>query len=148
MTIRTFIVRLFASLLFTCVLAACGGSAPATLATISLPPDATQLQKGSNPLADTIADGFRESMGAQGEKVELQLYALPADTQWDDIKGFYEQEIKDDWKAEAQLAQDSDAFKTVGWTRGGFASEQGLVVGYSPALLDTPPFLMVALFSE
>jgi hypothetical protein len=145
--IHKLIARLVMSLLIACALAACGGP-PATLATIPLPPDATRLEAGSNPMADTIADGFRQSMTQQNGKVELQLYALPADAGWEQIRGFYEQQIKDDWKSEAQLAQDAEAFKTIGWTRGGLASEQGLVVGYSPALLDAPPFMMVALFSE
>ena len=59
--------------------------------------------------------------------------SLPADATWEQVTGFYEHEVTGDWETEAQLAQDTAAFKTVGWTRGGLASEQGLVVGYSPA---------------
>lgn len=78
----------------------------------------------------------------------MQPYTLPADVGWDEIKGFYEEEIKEDWKAETQLTQESEALKTVDWTRGSLASEQGLAIGYGPALLDKPPFLMIVLFSE
>lgn len=148
MNLHKHIVRLVVSLSIVYVLAACGGSSPVTLDAIPLPPNATQLEAGSNPLAETMADGFRDSMGPQGDKVEVQLYSLPADADWGAIKNFYEQEIKDDWQTEAQFVQDTEAFKTVGWTRGSLASEQGLLVGYGPALLDTPPFMMVALFSE
>jgi hypothetical protein len=141
------IARLALSLLALCALAACG-SPPVAFSSIPLPPDATRLQPGTNPLADSIANGFSQSMGKEGGTIEVYLYNLPAETQWDDVKAFYDGQIKDDWKAETQLAQDIEAFKAVGWTRGSFASEQGLVVGYSPGFLDAPPFMMVALFSE
>ena len=142
------IAGLLLSLLFAFILVACGGGTPVALATIPVPPAATQLQAGSDPLADLLADGMRQSMSQQGGTVEVQLYTLPAEATWEQVKGFYEHEVTGDWTTEAQLAQDSAAFKTVGWTRGGLASEQGLVVGYSPALLDQPPFIMVALVSE
>ena len=147
MAMRKLTAGLVLSLLLSVVLVACGGT-PATLATIPVLPNATQLAAGSNPMADTLADSFRQSMAQQSGTVEMQLYTLPADATWDHVKGFYAQEITGDWQSEAQLAQNAESFKMVGWTRGGFASEQGLVVGYSPALLGQPPFMLVALFSE
>src|ERR1051325_7797625 len=117
MNLYKLIVRLIVSLTSICALAACGGGSPATLATIPLPPYVTQLEAGGNPLADSIAGSFHQLKGPQGSTVEVQVYTLPADTAWDQVKGFYEDEIKDDWKTEAQFAQESESFKTVGWTR-------------------------------
>lgn len=148
MNIRKHLAGLHLFLLIAVVLVGCSGGTPVTFDAIPLPPDATQLVAGSNPLADSLADSVRQSMGQQGGSIDLQLYRLPADAQWEQVKSFYEQQVTGDWQTEAQLAQDSEAFKTVGWTRGGLASEQGLLVGYSPALLDQPPFMLVALISE
>lgn len=128
-------------------LAACGGT-PVAFADLPLHPAATVIQPGSNPLAETVSNSLRESLGGQNVKLDLQVYALPAGTNWDEIKGFYEEQIKGDWKTEAKLTQDTQALKLIGWSRGGFASEQGLVVGYGPGLLNNPPFMIVALFSE
>lgn len=99
-------------------------------------------------MADTVGDSFRQAISQENVQVDMELYTLPADTTWEDIQAFYNEQITGDWKAATELTQDTEAFKTIGWTRGSFASEQGLAVGYGPALLGSPPFLMVAMFSE
>ncbi len=76
------------------------------------------------------------------------MYMLPLDTDWEEVKAFYEEQIADDWKADDRLAQDTEAFKTIGWMCGSFVNEQGLAIGYGPPLLGNPPYLMVALFSK
>lgn len=129
-------------------LTACGGGAPVAFSDIPLHPAATPLQAGSNPLADTVGKSFREAISQKNVQVDIQLYALPIDMVWEDVKGFYETQIAGDWKAESALTQNTEAFKTIGWTRGGFASEQGPAIGYGPALLGNAPYLMAALFSE
>jgi hypothetical protein len=129
------------------VLAACGGK-PVTFADIPLLPAAAPLQAGTHPFADTVSKTLRDSLGGKNVKLDMQLYGLPTETNWVDVKGFYETQIKGDWKTESRLAQDTPAFKLAGWSRGGFASEQGLVVGYGAGMLGNPPFLIVALFSE
>lgn len=128
-------------------LAACGGE-PVAFTEIPVHPNATPLQSGSNPLADSVGNSFREAVSQENVAVDMQLYALPTDMNWEDVKGFYEAQIGEEWEADARLAQDTEVFKTIGWTRGGFASEQGLAIGYGPPLLGNAPYLMVALFSE
>jgi hypothetical protein len=134
-------------LLLLVALAACGGE-PVTFAQLPLHPQATPLEPGSHPMADTVADGFRQALSGGNVTMDVQLYSLPADASWETVRSFYETQVAGDWKTEPALAQDTEFFKTIGWSRGSFASEQGLAVGYGPPLLGSPPFLMVALFSE
>ncbi|GAB4425291.1 MAG: hypothetical protein OHK0015_05170 [Chloroflexi bacterium OHK40] len=147
-------VRLLSGLLLVLTLlgalAACGGE-PVTLADLPVHPDASPLEPGSNPMADTVADSIRQSFGQGAVSVDMQLYTLPAETSWERVQAFYEEQISaigGDWEAEPQLAQDTPALKTIGWSRGAFAGEQGLVISYGPPLLGNPPFLLVALVSE
>ncbi|MFP4436550.1 MAG: hypothetical protein ACLFVO_04825 [Chloroflexaceae bacterium] len=133
--------------MFLVTLVACG-SEPVAFADIPLHPAATPLQAGSNPLADSVGNSFREAVSQEDVQVDVQLYALPVDINWEEVKVFYEEQIAGDWEADARLTQDTEAFKTIGWSRGGFVGEQGLAIGYGPPLLGNAPYLMVALFSE
>lgn len=139
---------LWLMLVLVAALTACSGGEPVAFADIPLHPAATPLQAGSHPLADSVGNSFREAVSQENVQVDMQLYVLPADTSWEEVKGFYEAQIGGDWKVDSRLAQDTEAFKTIGWSRGGFASEQGLAIGYGPPLLGNAPYLMVALFSE
>jgi hypothetical protein len=134
-------------LVLLAALTACGDE-PVAFEELPIHPQASPLVAGSHPMADTVANSFRQAVGQEGVAIDLQLYALPAETSWEEIQSFYADALTGDWKSEPRLAQDSSAFKTIGWARGAFAGEQGLAVGYGPALLGSPPFLMVALFSE
>ncbi len=134
---------------FIVPLAACGGGGePVAFADIPVFPDATPLEPGTNTLADTVGDSFRQAVSQENVQVDMELYTLPADASWEEIQAFYTEQIAGDWEAETALTQDTEAFKTIGWTRGGLASEQGLAIGYGPPLLGNSPFLMVAMFSE
>jgi hypothetical protein len=128
-------------------LTACGGE-PVSFEELPIHPAASPLDAGSHPMADSVADSFRQAVGQEGVQLDMQLYALPDETSWEEIQSFYAESLAGDWKSEPRLSQDSSAFKTVGWARGALAGEQGLAVGYGPPLLGSPPFLMVALFSE
>jgi hypothetical protein len=141
-------VSVFLSTLLLLSLAACGGQ-PVAFADLPMLPDAAPLEEGTNTIADSVSSSFKESLSGENVGVELKLYAVPAETSWEQIKTFYTDQLAaTDWKSDERIAQDSDAFKTVGWTRGGLASEQGLAVGYGPDLLGEGAFLMVALISE
>lgn len=138
-----------AAMLLILALALAGCSAePVSFADLPLHPAATTLAAGINPLADSVSESFREAMGGENVELEMQLYSLPPEMGWEEIKSFYEQQIGGDWEAAAALGQETEMFKTIGWTRGSFASEQGLAVGYGPPMLGNAPFLIVALFSE
>ena len=143
---RRMLGGLLAALLLV-TLTACRG-APVTFAEIPIPPQVTPLARGENPLADTIGATLEDALRERGT-VEMQLYAVPATFSWEQIAAFYADEMAGtDWRAAAELTQDTEAFKTAGYLRGSFASEQGLAVGYAPDLLGKGAFLMVALFSE
>jgi hypothetical protein len=141
---------IFAALLTVVMLAALAGcgAPPVTFAEIPLHPALLPLERGANTLADTIATSLEKSLAERGS-VELKLYSVPDTVIWEEIDGFYTEALADsDWKAADELRQESAAINTAGWTRGGRASEQGLVVGYAPDALGEGAFLIVALFSE
>lgn len=148
MRLHTRIMGIILTILVLFSITGCGGQ-PVAFADLPVHPDAQPLQAGQNTLADSVANSFTQSVSSEKVKVDLQLYAIPEGTSWDQIKSFYADKLGGtDWKAASELNQDSEAFKTVGWTRGGFAGEQGLAIGYGPDLLGEGAFLMVALISE
>ncbi len=70
------------------MLAACGGSQPATLSDVPVYPNTTELKPGQNPMADSLAQNVSTAAG-MGQKLDQKMYTLPKDSKWDDIKGFY-----------------------------------------------------------
>ena len=69
---RMFAVVLIALAMLS--LAACGGAgAPATLGDIPVFPNATALQPGQNPMADTLAKNVQQA-GAMGAKLDQKKY--------------------------------------------------------------------------
>lgn len=132
--------------LFALALAGCG-SPPVALASVPAYPEASELQAGQNPIADSLAETMRSSVG--GLASEVQLYELPAGAGLEQVRQHYEAALADgDWAATPELTTSSDTFSTVGWQRGSGGSEQVLMLGYMPELLGQPPVLIVALFSE
>jgi hypothetical protein len=127
---------------------ACGGSDPVTMADIPVFTDAVQMEAGQSTMADLVADSLQQTAGQEGISTETLIYGVPAGTTWDSIKSFYSGQLGGDWTEDSELAESAEGFQTTGWTRGGLASEQALVV----ALVDDPlagqSFLIVGLFSE
>ena len=113
------IPALLLALMLLVALTACGE--PVAFEELPLHPDAAPLEAGSHPMADTVANSFRQAVGQEGVQIDLQLYTLPDETSWDEIQSFYTGALGGDWKSEPRLAQDTSAFKTVGWARGAFA---------------------------
>ncbi|MCA9971044.1 MAG: hypothetical protein KC425_12550 [Anaerolineales bacterium] len=93
MKFRTpFILALLAALL-AFVLAACG-SDPATLADIPAYDGATAVQPGEDAVADTLVQNMEQDASLRGSlgvggSIEQMAYRLPADTTWEQVKGFY-----------------------------------------------------------
>jgi hypothetical protein len=96
MKIKT--IFLFAVLAaFLASLTACGGSTSAG----SLPkfPGATELKAGESAIGNTLANNMkqdaamRQAMGAGG-KTEQTGFKLPAAATWEQVKSFYEKELK------------------------------------------------------
>jgi hypothetical protein len=134
--------------MFLLTVAACGAPA-VTMTDVPVFPGATVLETGQNEIADAASDGLKQALSSESVTAEVQMYALPAGTNWDEVTQFYNDKLAStDWKTSADIAQDTEFFKVVGWTRGSFNSEQALGVGYGPEMLGNQPFLMIALMSE
>ncbi len=128
---------------------ACGGSARVTIDDIATFPSAQTLATGQSTIADLLAESIAQSAGQEGVQAETRLYSLPAGTPWADVKSFYtEQAANRDWTSQAELTQESAAASTIGWTRGGLASEQALVIAFAEDPFTGEPFLVIILFSE
>ena len=82
---------------FLAFLPACGGKASAG----DLPkfPGATELKAGESNIGNTLAQNMkqdaamRQAMGAGG-KIEQMGLKLPGDATWEQVKGFYDKELK------------------------------------------------------
>ncbi|HEX7502694.1 MAG TPA: hypothetical protein VF451_04680 [Acidobacteriota bacterium] len=119
------------------VLPGCGGS----VASGDLPtyPGAVELKAGSSAIGGTLAQnmkqdaGLRQAMGAGG-KIEQRGFTLPAGATWDQVKGFYDKELKaGGWQSGLGGAagsfvdinavmgaanQGNDLFQTAMWSKG------------------------------
>jgi hypothetical protein len=131
--------RIFFTVLAICliVLPGCGGS----VASGDLPtyPGAVELKAGTSAIGGTLAQnmkqdaGLRQAMGAGG-KIEQRGFTLPADATWDQVKGFYDKELKaGGWQSGLGGAagsiidinavmgaanQGNDLFQTAIWSKG------------------------------
>jgi hypothetical protein len=130
------------------VLAGCGGGSPATFESVPRFPDSSELEAGSNQMADMMIDTMNSSIGDKATAV-TKAYTIPGDADWEAIKQFYTDQLAStDWKPASDMDAESEVLNVVGWQRGSLASEQVLMVGYMPALLGNEPVLLVSLFSE
>lgn len=90
-------VALVVALLSIC---ACSKSKSVEIADIAVYPDAVELDPGGNTIADSLVNNMeqdaalRQSIGIGGD-VEQKGFALPKDATWDQVKAFYEKELKD-----------------------------------------------------
>lgn len=139
--------RLALLALLALLLAACGGGAPATMASIPAYPGAAEIQPGENSMVDAVA----ESMLSAGEgqlSAELRRYGLPAGTTWEQVEAHFASQLGGGWRPAPELGGANEALSTAGWQRGGAAGEQVLLVGLLPEQLAGAPVLIVALFGE
>ncbi len=117
-------------------LAACGGGAVA-IGDIPAYPDATALEPGVDPVADTLVNNMaqdaqiRDSVNVGGQ-IEQKAYRLPAGASWDDVQSFYNDKLGDDgWESglggiAGSIAGDvmssvndgNDMMQTTFWSRG------------------------------
>jgi hypothetical protein len=129
-TTRTRLLLALLATLALFVLGACGAK-PAALADIPTYPEATELQPGESVLADTLAQNnqsdaaMREQMGLGGA-TEQRGFSLPQSATWDEVKGFYDEQLKAaGWSTNGMVSsmmeqanQANDIFKTANWQKG------------------------------
>lgn len=131
--------------------AACGGAtAPATIDDVPVYPDATNIPRGENELVDQLIDGISQAVNEEDvSAIESQVYALPADTTWEQVKSFYSDKLGEAWQADDELTDESTEIKVKGWVQDTDEGEQALVLYYTPSLLlGDDPHLIIALVTE
>lgn len=127
---------------------ACGGRDPITMADVPVYEGAVALESGQNTVAEAVIEALKETAGQEGVTAVTEVYGVPAGTTWDGIKSFYDSNLGDEWKEDAQLTQSQEGFNTAGWTRGSLASEQAIVVAFVDDPLAGQNFMIVVLFSK
>jgi len=131
MTIRTKLIGALIAVLTLATLTACGGAPATNLADIPVYPGATALQEGESVLADTLANNNQQDAALRGQvgiggKTDQKGFRLPADAQWDQVKAFYDEQLKaGGWSTNSlvsgimdQANQGNDLFRTANWQRG------------------------------
>lgn len=122
--------------LLALLLAACG-SKPATVNDIPAYPNATALQPGEDPIADTLVNNMAQDASLRanigvGGSIEQMAYRLPEGTTWDQVKSYYDKELDGaGWKSGmggpggglASSIMDSvntgnDLFQMASWNKG------------------------------
>jgi hypothetical protein len=128
------------------VVSACGGAQPVPFSALPNYPAAAELQPGQNAAADSIADSMRSAL-SEGLEGEIRTYELPPNTTFAQVQSFFGAQLTDtDWGVNEALTTDTEAFSTIGWQRGREDSQQVLMLGYMPPVLDAAPLLFVSLF--
>lgn len=79
------------------ILSACGSKA-VEISDLPVFPNATALQPGDDPIADTLANNAEQDAALRGNigiggSVKQQAYRLPEGTSWDDVKSFFNGEL-------------------------------------------------------
>lgn len=112
-------------------------SSDVALGDIPAYPDATVLEPGTDPVADTLVDNMvqdaqiRNSAGVGG-KIEQMAYRLPEGASWDDVESFYNDQLGDEgWESGlggiagdlagdvmSSVNQGNDLFQTAIWSQG------------------------------
>lgn len=82
------------------LLACNSGSSAVAINDLPAYPNATELKAGESNIGDTLAQNaqqdaaLRQALGGLKGKVEQKGFQLPADTTWEQVKSFYEKELK------------------------------------------------------
>jgi len=140
--------------IFVLVLAAlaCAGSDPVTMADIpvfekvkeSTPEVATEVEAKEESVIASVIESLKKTGVKEGVTSEIKIYTVPAETDWQHIRKFYDGELGSDWTEDSQLASSEEGFQTRGWTRG----RQALVIAWVHDASNDQTFLIVTLFSE
>jgi len=133
--VKTNLSVLIVTLLLCLSLAACAAQ-PVTIGELPVYPGAEPLEPDEFSLAGKVLEAMEASAEEQGLPAKFALYTLPADSTWEDITAFYQDELAGtDWVPAPDLDSESEVFKGVGWSRASGNTEQSLVVNYVPKVL-------------
>ncbi|HNB52906.1 MAG TPA: hypothetical protein PK530_13235 [Anaerolineales bacterium] len=136
MSIKTFTRRILPLLLVVFVLAACGAK-PVTIADLPVYPNATALNPGDDPVADTLVQNMaqdaqiRTSVGVGGS-IEQKAFRITSDASWDAVNKFFTDELTGNgWESGMggpggdiagdilnQVNADNDVFQTAIFSKG------------------------------
>ena len=74
-----------------------------------------------------IYEAVKENYG----KPRIEIYALPAETDWAKITQFYAEQLKGkDWRPEPRFSRKKGYYEMTGWSRGGSFDQQALIVAF------------------
>lgn len=136
MSVKTFTRRILPLLLVVLALTACGAK-PVTIADLPVYPNATALNPGDDPVADTLVQNMaqdaqiRTSVGVGGS-IEQKAFSVPADASWDAVNKFFTDELTGNgWESGMsgpggdiasdimnQVNADNDVFQTAIFSKG------------------------------
>ncbi len=134
--------------IFGLVLAACG-SRPVSVDQVPVYPQATPMVQGANEIADKVLQAISESSKSQGLRAEMNLYSLPEESRWEDVKASYEDElVSTGWKPVPDLSSERGHFRSAGWSRGGGNKREALTLSYVDSAQAGTAFFVVALFAR
>jgi hypothetical protein len=107
------------------LLVACGAPSAADIPQF---PGAINQPTGANTMADALAGSFAIHIGKQADDGAVQLYAVPQDTKWAQVKQFYAERLNaDGWQEEPALLVEGDTFSYAGWKKDDRTVALGLV---------------------
>lgn len=98
--------------------------------------NATEVKAGSDPALDKLAQTMADQIGTEtgAESTEVNIYTLPADTDFKAVVAEYEAEMtKAGWLADQKLTQSDDTSSVAAWAD----QDNMFIVALVPASADT-----------
>lgn len=113
---------------------ACAAGRRVPYSEVPVPPAAREDQpEGPQEVEiDLAADAIHHSVRDEFGRPKTAIYTLPDDSTWESVLQFYAGKLGSDWRAEPRMSKQTGYFKMAGWTRGGTADRQALVIAYLP----------------
>lgn len=100
---------------------------------IPLPPaaEAAKLEGPEEVPIDLTQGDIHEAVREGYGKPRIEIYALPAETDWGKVTQFYAEQFNGkDWQPEPRLSRRKGYYEMTGWSRGGSFDRQALVVAF------------------
>ncbi len=129
---------------------ACSGQAGLTLENLPIFKDSVKVEPDINSVVAAVISAFETARDQEGVTAEAQVYTVPAGKTWENIKTFYEEELKSEWaENEALMAGDTSEVQQMTWTRKGFLTrDQILVLAWVDDKDTGAKFYMLMLYSK